>query len=148
MATTSKTIQSFPMVYSKFLKSNNLETTSWTTNLWAKILTWKILLRKQIFILSLMMVGSISGKLPTTKDMEKASLSPRNKYTKANTIEMWKFKDAKKTETGFTKVNFLMEKGTGKVSSLGTMASSSKENGKTAKKNGFGIWKSLKGDYY
>ena len=53
-----------------------------------------------------MMVGSISGKLPTTKDMEKVSLFPRNKYTKANTIKMLKFKGAKKTETGFTKVNF------------------------------------------
>ena len=81
-----------------------------------------------------MMVEYISGKFPTTKDMEKVSLSRRNKSTKANTIKMLKFKGAKKIETGFTKVNFLMEKGTGKVSSLGTMASSSKENGKTAKK--------------
>ena len=81
-----------------------------------------------------MMVGYISGKLPTTKDMEKASLYPKNKYTKANTIKMLKFKDAKKTETVFIKVSFKMEKDTVKVNSLGTMANFSKDNGKTVRK--------------
>ena len=80
------------------------------------------------------MEGYISGKSLTTKDMEKVSQYPKNKYTKANTIEMWKLKGAKKIETAFTKVIFLMEKDMGKVSSPGTMASSSKENGKTVRK--------------